>query len=452
MQCWLAGPMILVNVLMYSWQTISVAFVGHLGELALSSASIATSLAGVTGSSLLLGMSCALETICGQAYGAKQYHLLGVYLQKAIVVLNATSLLLAVIWCNMEKFLIAVGQDPSISKEAGKYARWLIPTLFAYASAHPITKFLQVQSLVFPLVICALIALFCHVPICWFMVYKSGLGSQGAALATSISNWIYVVLMMIYVRFSRACEKSWTSFSWEALKDLNGFLKLALSSTMMICLEWWSYEAVLLLSGLLPKPQLASSALSICLTTGYLVFTIPLGLGAAVSTRVSNELGAGCAKDAQGAVHVGLGLVALECLVVSATLFSVRAVWGRVYSDDTEVIECIANLMPILVLSTALDSLQGILSGVVRGSGWQGWGAYINLGSYYIVGLPAGILMAFVFHFDVKGLLMGLVCGSAVQLIAFVAITLATNWEREAKQASARVQSSLSSTQPLLPS
>lgn len=50
----LAGPLVCVNVLTYCLQVISVMFVGHLGELALAGASMATSFASVTGFSLLV--------------------------------------------------------------------------------------------------------------------------------------------------------------------------------------------------------------------------------------------------------------------------------------------------------------------------------------------------------------------------------------------------------------
>ena len=50
----IAGPLVLVSFLQYSLQMISVMFVGHLGELALSSASMATSFAGVTGFSIMV--------------------------------------------------------------------------------------------------------------------------------------------------------------------------------------------------------------------------------------------------------------------------------------------------------------------------------------------------------------------------------------------------------------
>ena len=53
-QLWLAWPMISVSLLQFCLQMISVMFVGHLGELALSGASMATSFASVTGFSLLV--------------------------------------------------------------------------------------------------------------------------------------------------------------------------------------------------------------------------------------------------------------------------------------------------------------------------------------------------------------------------------------------------------------
>eukprot|EP00249_Psilotum_nudum_P005248 c18702_g1_i2 orf=1-1020(-) len=281
----LAGPMIYVNLLQFSLQLISVMFVGHLGELALSSSSIAVSCAGVTGFTLLVGMGSALETLCGQAYGARQYHLLGLYMQRAIVVLNLTCVPLAVIWAYMGKVLLVLQQDPVISMKAGEYARWLIPSLFAIACAQPLLKFLQTQSLVMPMVVCSSITLFVHIPSLWLLVYKSGLGSRGAALATSISNWAYVLQLAAYVRYSKACERSRAPFSWEVFNDLKGFLKLAIPSAVMICLEYWSFESLILVSGLLPNPQLETSTLSICLSTCSLIYMIAFGLSAAASTR-----------------------------------------------------------------------------------------------------------------------------------------------------------------------
>jgi MATE family multidrug resistance protein len=50
----LAGPLVASGILQCVLQLVSVMFVGHLGELPLAGASLATSLANVTGFSLLV--------------------------------------------------------------------------------------------------------------------------------------------------------------------------------------------------------------------------------------------------------------------------------------------------------------------------------------------------------------------------------------------------------------
>lgn len=69
-------------------------------------------------------------------------------------------------------------------------------------------------------------------------------------------------------------------------------------------------------------------------------------------------------------------------------------------------------------------------SGVARGSGWQHIGAYVNLGSYYLVGIPVALLLGFVLDLKGKGLWSGLVAGATVQSFSLSLITGLTNWEK----------------------
>ncbi|XP_065031474.1 protein DETOXIFICATION 16-like isoform X2 [Musa acuminata AAA Group] len=430
-QLCLAGPLIASSLLQNILQVISVMFVGHLGELALSGASMATSFAGVTGFSFLLGMSTALDTMCGQAFGAKQYHMLGIHMQRAMLALTLVSLPVAVIWSYTGSILKLCGQDPEIATEAGLYARWMIPTIFAYGLLQCHVRFLQTQNIVFPMMLSTGVTALSHVLVCWLLVFKSGLGSKGAAVANSISYWTNVLLLALYVRLSPACKKTWIGFSREALHDMSTFIKLAVPSATMVCFEFWSFELLVLLSGILPNPKLETSVLSISLNTASMVFMVPFGLGAAVSTRVSNELGAGHPQAASLAVKVVVFLAITEGLIVGLTMILARGIWGYAYSNVEEVVRYVAIMMPILATSNLLDGMQCVLSGVARGCGWQKIGALVNLGAYYIVGIPSALLLAFVLHVGGKGLWMGIICGLFVQVLLFSAIAYCTNWEKE---------------------
>lgn len=179
-------------------------------------------------------MGSALETLCGQAYGAKEYHMLGVHTQRAMLTLLALSIPLAMIWFYTSTILIFLGQDYEISTGAGTFNRWMIPSLFAYGLLQCLNRFLQTQNNVLPMMLSSGITAFLHILVCWGLVFKSGLGGKGAALAITISNWINVFLLAMYVKFSPACMKTWTGFSKEALHDILSFVKLAVPSAIMI--------------------------------------------------------------------------------------------------------------------------------------------------------------------------------------------------------------------------
>ncbi|KAJ7954180.1 Protein DETOXIFICATION [Quillaja saponaria] len=397
-QLWLAGPLIAVSLMQYSLQVISIMFVGHLGELPLSGASLASSFASVTGFSVLLGMGSALETLCGQAYGARQYHMLGVHTQRAMLVLLTLSIPLSLIWYYTRNILESIGQDREICAEAGAFNRWMIPSLFGYGLLQCLNRFLQTQNNVFPLLISSGVTALMHIFFCWFFVFECGWGSKGAALSITISNWVNVFLLVIYINLSPAFTETWAGFSKEAFHDVLSFIKLAIPSAIMICFEYWSFEMVVLLSGLLPNPKLETSVLSVSLNTCWMVYMISVGLGGAISTRVSNELGAGHPQGALLALRIMIIIAISEGAVVALVTILVRNSWGKLYSNEGEVIRYIATMMPLLALSDFLDGFQCVLSGAARGCGWQNLCAFVNLGAYYIVGIPSAVLLAFVFH------------------------------------------------------
>ncbi|XP_068638065.1 protein DETOXIFICATION 12-like [Aristolochia californica] len=436
---YLAGPMVTVTLFQYLQQVISLMMVGHLSELSLSSAAIATSLSGVTGFSLLLGLASALDTLCGQAYGAAQYQKLGLHLHRAIFSLILVCIPVSILWLSTGKLLSFIGQDPEISLEAGKYISWLIPALFAYALIQSLTKFLQSQSLILPLLLCSSATLCVHIPLCWALVFKSSLKNVGAPLAIGLSSWLNVVMLGLYVICSPSCQRTRAPFSKEVFQGVHEFFRLAIPSAVMICLEWWSYELLVLLSGLLPNPKLETSVLSVCLTTISFLYAIPYGLGAGASTRIANELGAGKPQAARLVVCVLMILAVTETTIISSVVFGIRGILGYAYSNEKEVVDYVTSMVPLICISIIMDSLQGVLSGVARGCGWQHLGAFVNLGAFYLAGIPIAAVLGFVVHLHGRGLWIGILSGASIQTALLALITGLTNWQDQANKARERV-------------
>ncbi|KAL6554230.1 Protein DETOXIFICATION 19 [Orobanche minor] len=148
-----ALPMILTNVSYYFIPLVSVMFAGHLGDLELAGSNLANSWAAVSGFTFMVGLSGALETLCGQGYGAKLYKLLGIYLQASSIVTIIFSIIVSIVWWYSDIILTALHQDPQIAKAAGLYLKYLIPGLIAYGFLQNILRFLQTQSVGTPLVV-----------------------------------------------------------------------------------------------------------------------------------------------------------------------------------------------------------------------------------------------------------------------------------------------------------
>ncbi|KFK41077.1 hypothetical protein AALP_AA2G082500 [Arabis alpina] len=435
----MALPMVAVAISQYLLQVISMVMAGHLDEISLSSVAIATSLTNVTGFSLLVGLAGALETLCGQAFGAEQFRKISAYTYSSMLCLLLFCFPVSLLWVFMDKLLELFHQDPLISQLACRYAIWLIPALFGFSILQSMTRYFQSQGLVLPLFLSSFGALCFHIPFCWLLVYKMRFGIAGAALSIGLSYWLNVGLLWVFMRDSTLYRETKNLRVQEIFSSMKQFVALAFPSAMMICLEWWSFELVILMSGLLPNSKLETSVLSICLTMSSLHFVLVNAIGASASTHVSNELGAGNPKAARAAANSGLFLAAIDAIIVTSTLYGYRRNWSSIFSNESEVAHYVTQITPILCLSIFADSFLAVLSGVARGTGWQHIGAYANIGSYYLVGIPVGSILCFVVKLRGKGLWIGIFIGSTLQMIVLALVTFLTNWEQEAAKARDRV-------------
>ncbi|GKV52429.1 hypothetical protein SLEP1_g59011, partial [Rubroshorea leprosula] len=246
----------------------------------------------------------------------------------------------------------------------------------------------------------------------------------------SISLWISCLVLAIYVMSSKKFKHTWEGFSFESFCFILTDLRLALPSAAMVCLECWAFEILVFLAGIMPNSQITTSLTAMCVNTEAIAYMITYGLSAAASTRVSNELGAGNPERAKNAMAVTLKLSVLLALAFIITLAFGHNIWASFFSDSSSIIEKFASLTPFLAISIALDSIQGVLSGVARGCGWQHLAVFANLGTFFLIGMPIAAVLGFKLKLYVKGLWIGLICGLSSQSGTLLLITLCRKWTR----------------------
>ncbi|VAI80344.1 unnamed protein product [Triticum turgidum subsp. durum] len=314
-----------------------------------------------------LGMGSALETLCGQAFGAGQVAMLGVYLQRSWIVLIAASLLMVPFYALAEPLLLAIGQDAAVAREAARFALRILPGALSFAVNFPTAKFLQAQSKVLVLAWVGVAGLGFHAALTYLLVAVLGWGLPGAAAAYDVSLWAIALAQAAYI--VGWCRDGWRGWSVAAFSDMWAFVRLSLESAVMLCLEIWYIGMITVLTGHLQDAQIAVDSLGIW--------------------------------AAKHAVMVVVGESLLIGLLCMALVLIFRDSFSIIYTTDSELQHAVSRIAGLLGLTMVLNSVQPVLSGVAIGGGWQGLVAYINLGCYYIFGLPLGYLLGYKFNYGV---------------------------------------------------
>lgn len=431
-------PILAMGILNYLKNMISVACIGRLGSLELAGGALAIGFTNITGYSLLYGLAMGMEPLCTQAFGSRNFTMLSLTLQRTIILLLFASIPIAILWIYLEPLLLCLNQEPQVVRVASLYCRFAIPDLIANSLLHPLRIYIRSKGTTWPLLWCTLLATLLHFPIAVFFTFHQRLGIQGIAISTFISNLNILLLLLGYIKCSHE-EDSIHLFKPSSPSSFPGdwgmLLRLAIPTCLGVCLEWWWYELMILVSGYLYKPQVALATSAIVIQTTSLMYTLPSALSASISTRVGNELGAGRPHKARLAAVVVIALAFFSSVLAFLVTTFGREAWGRVFTDDSEVLELTVAVLPIIGVCELANCPQTTCCGVLRGSARPSIGAGINFCSFYIMGAPVAVALAFFWKLGFMGLCYGLLAAQVVCVLCILTVINRTDWESESLRA-----------------
>ncbi|XP_051142758.1 protein DETOXIFICATION 35-like [Andrographis paniculata] len=434
----IGGPIAFQIVCESIIDSISTMFVGHLGNIELAAFSVAHSVIIFFSYGLLLGMGSALETLCGQAFGAGKLEMVGTYTQRSMLILFLSCIFLLPLYIFASPLLKLLGQEQDVAELSGPFAMLTIPQLFSLAISIPTQKFLQAQSKVSVLAWITFSATLLQLFLCWLFITVLGWGTTGAAVAFDITNWWVAIGQYVYVVCW--CKDSWKGYTWDAFKDLWEYTRLSLASAVMQCLDVWYLSSLVIVTGSLDNSVTEVSSLTICMNVNMWELMLFMGLNAAVSVRVSNELGSGRSRATKYSIYVTIGQSFFIGIVCMLTILAARDHFAILFTDNVEMQRSVSRLSVLLAFTMVLNSIQPIFSGVAIGCGCQGLVATVNLACYYGFGLPFGIYLGHIVKLGVVGVWSGMVSGMILQTLILVAILSRTDWEREVEKTTNRLE------------
>lgn len=203
----LSLPMIVNAIILEAQYTSTMIFVGRLGEAKyLGAATVGNMLCNITGYSLGYGLCSALDTLVSQAFGAKEYGLVGLHGQRAAVILTIFAIPVAFVWWETDWFVYNVmGIDKEISYFAGQWARWILLGLWPTLMFQVLRKLLQGCGIVWPVIVASFAAAVANVISSYVMIDYLGWGFTGAALSVGVAQWAGFLTLAAVICIQVSC-------------------------------------------------------------------------------------------------------------------------------------------------------------------------------------------------------------------------------------------------------
>jgi MATE family multidrug resistance protein len=427
---------------------IGLVMIGVVDTLMLSRVGVTELAAGALGNawqwtflSLGLGLVMGIDPLISQAHGRGDGPGTALALQRGIVLALIVSvpIMVASVWS--ERGLLALGQEPGVAVLAAQYNRFKLPTVPCFLIYSALRQYLQGRALMGPATWVMWICNVVHGVLDWALIFGRlglpALGVQGAAIASSISTGLLVVLLAVWVVALRLHAGAWRPWD-RASFSLRGLLwtaRLGLPVGLSISLESTAFSLSTTMAGWLGREALASH--QVVLNMASLSFMVPLGISQGASVRVGNLIGAGDEQGMRRAAQVSIALGA-AVMVFSAVAFStLRFELPGLYTDDRRVLALAAQILPLAAAFQLFDGTQVVAGGVLRGMGRPDAAAVVNLIGYYVIALPCAYVVGFVWGHGLVGIWASLAAG-----LTLVAVALLVWVRRTAKRplAALRVQ------------
>ncbi|KAL2257923.1 hypothetical protein VTK26DRAFT_8956 [Humicola hyalothermophila] len=426
--------LIVTFLLQYSLNVTSIFAVSRLGTLELGAVSLASMTASITCYAPVQGLATSLDTLCAQAFGSGHKHLVGLQLQRMTYFLLLLLIPVSIVWFNAEPIL-ALMIEKDTAALAATYLRLILPGAPAYAAFEGGKRFVQAQGLFHATTYVLLIAAPANMLMNYLFVWKFGWGFIGAPIAVAVTQNLLPLLLFLYV-WKVDGSQAWGGFRKAALRNWGPMIRLALPGMIMVVAEWFAFEVLTLASGRLGAVTLAAQ--SVLVTVTSTTFQIPFPLSIAGSTRVANLIGANLVDAAKTSAKVTVAGGLLVGMMNSTLLSVFRYRIPLLFSNDNEVIELVAQTLPVCAVMQLFDGMAAVSHGLLRGIGRQEIGGYANLVCYYLVALPISFGSAFGLHWGLQGLWLGVTIGLLLVSLVEYLFAWYVDWHQAAKEAEHR--------------
>lgn len=417
----LAIPIIVANLVQVLMGIIDSAMVGAINSDLLAASSLVVNVISIP-YILCIGLTLAVATLISSALGASQTASMTAILKNALLLNGLFALAIALIIQIVSFVVHHMGQDAIVAELAQPYLEimgWSIIPMILFLTLKQFSDGLEETK--WPMYI-SLATIPANIILNYILIYgKLGFPRMelvGAGIGTLLTRVFMLIAMAILIvkspkfkAYVNTVYEKWQP-QWATMKSL---LRIGIPTSMQYAMESWAFSVSGIMIGWLGALQQASHQIALSLAS--FTFMVSLGLSAAGSIRVSNAKGR---RDLLQLRQIGKGTLKMAIIygVVCGLIFIIfRHQLPWIFNDEAPVIAVAAHLLILAAIFQISDSTQAIGVGLLRGIHDVKVPTLFVTIAYWVIGIPAGYLLAFPLGLEATGIWIGLVFGLTVSAI-----------------------------------
>jgi len=417
----LGVPMAATQLAMFLVFTIDILMIGRIGPAAIA----ASSLGAVVYFFLWMvgsGPVMAVSPLVSQALGADQENRADARcsVRMALWVIFMMFPFVVGLILLTEPLCLMFGQDPDVSREAGKYVLALSPGWPFALAIMALRNFLAALGKTKIPLLLVIITTTLNAGFNYLLIFgKFGfpeLGLVGAGVASSLSYATSFALFVIYIQRDKVASKFdlfkrfWKS-DWERFREV---VRLGWPMSVTTMFEGMLFNSAVLLMGLIGVMQVA--AYQIALNVVALAFMLPWGLSMAGAVRVGLAEGAknqaAKKRAALTTLIAGTGSIGLIAIIVALIPETIAGLYLN--ADDpknTVVLAFVIGFLPIASMFMIFDAVQVAANQLLRGLKDVTWPMILTGISYWVIGFPVAFILTIKTEIGPNGVWFGLMAG-----------------------------------------
>lgn len=233
----------------------------------------------------------------------------------------------------------------------------------------------------------------------WLLIWGHwglpALGGAGCGWATAVGMWVALAALVGWTVCSpgyRGCYlwRGWRLPHWPIQKRL---LQMGLPMGGAALAEVSAFASIAVFVGRFGAEQIAAH--QIALNISSVLFMLPMGLSAALTIRIGQQLGAGNPREARHVAWSGVAMGLLAACVLMPLILLGRQAIVEVFSSDPAVREIAAALMLFAAVWQLADATQVIAVGALRGYKVTFGPMLVMFVAFWLIGLPLGVRLGY---------------------------------------------------------